>query len=179
MGGRTHRPDPGPAATRRSPGEARHAARSDGCAEDPGAGDPAGGARQNPGRPRAGHDVRHRARCTADAGPAPTDQAGNPAEAHTGALARAAEEVPDAAGDARRDEAPLRARRTPGQPEHAAPRTELSAPRAECAGASRSPRARQLAQLVPAALAAQVAPLLVPGAEHDALCRTALGLDVM
>src|SRR2546430_17517613 len=67
MGRRTHRPDPGPAAaTRRSPGEARHAARSDGCAEDPGAGDPAGGARQDQGRPRAGHGVRHRARCTAD-----------------------------------------------------------------------------------------------------------------
>src|SRR5207302_9594786 len=97
----------------------------------------------------------------ADAGPAPADQAGNPAEAHTGALARAAEEVPDAAGVARRGEAPLRARSTPAQPQHAAPPTELTAPRAESAGASRSPRARQPAQLVSAALAAQVAPLLV------------------
>src|SRR5437879_1273367 len=74
---------------------------------------------------------------------------------------------------------PIIAQPPPPPPQHAAPRTELTAPRAESAGASRSPRARQLAQLVSAALAAQVAPLLVPGAEHDALCRTALGLDVM
>src|SRR5436853_311371 len=74
-----------------SPGEARDAARSDRRAADPGAGDPAGGARQDQGRPRAGHGVRHPARSRADAGPAPADQAGDPAEAHAGAVGIAAE----------------------------------------------------------------------------------------
>src|SRR5215469_11206007 len=44
---------------------------------------------------------------------------------------------------------------------------------------SRGSRARQRAQLVATALEAQEAPLLVPGAEHDTLCRLAVDLDVV
>src|SRR5437870_178011 len=154
--------------------QARHAPRPHRRAEGPGAGGARGRARQDPGRARAGQGVRHEARLGADEGAPPADSAGDPAETHAGAIRGAAEEVPDAAGVAPRDDArAFRPRRTAGR-RHTASVTELTRPRTCTRRCRRSSRARQRVQLVFSLLAGEVAPLLVPGAEHDPLGRRAV-----
>src|SRR5262249_21387045 len=85
---------------------------------------PPGGARQGEGGLRAGARLRHQARLGADEGAAPTDPPGDAAEADTGAVGGAAEEVPDhRRGHARARYAPSPPRRCGG---HASSSTELS-----------------------------------------------------
>src|SRR5207253_11001172 len=94
-----------------------------------GAGGARGRARRGPGRARASQGLRHEARLGADEGAPPADSAGDPAETHAGAIRGAAEEVPDAAGVAPRDDArAFRPRRTAGR-RHTASVTELTRPR--------------------------------------------------
>src|SRR5205807_9493482 len=79
---------------------------------------------------RAGQGLGHEARLGADEGAPPADSAGDPAETHAGAIRGAAEEIPDAAGDAPRDDArAFRPRRTAAR-RHTASVTELTRPQA-------------------------------------------------
>src|SRR5579862_7628871 len=92
MGRRIVRADGAAGGTRRAPRQARDTARPDRDPEAAGAAGAAGRARQG---------LRHQARLDADEGDARAAGPGNRPEAAAGAVALAAEEIPDAAGNAR------------------------------------------------------------------------------